>query len=385
MMIYGLVLMNDKFIKISKSKEGSEITLYLLGKWLLEDVAEIERTLKNLDILANTKIIIDGKNLEEIDTSGAWLLIKFFRALLQQKINLKRTDFQAPHAKILEIIEHIEHPDSIQIKGFGAIGNYFRNVGAATSSFIKEFYILVAFFGQICTTFATSVIHPSRFRLRSIVYHVNEIGIKAVPIVSLMAFLISIVTGYQGAHQLQKFNANIFTIDLIAISVLREMGILITAIIVVGRSGSAFAAQIGVMKVNEEVDAMRTIGLDPFEMLVLPRLLAILIALPALALIADIVGLLGGLFVSSNMLDLSPLQYIERLKEAVTVTTLWVGLVKAPVFAVLIGMVGCSHGLQVRGSAEQVGEHTTASVVQSIFLVLMADAIFSVIFTIMGI
>lgn len=376
--------MSDTFIKISEGKDGI-LKIGLAHTWTINNASAIEKAIKRHSTTATKNIIIDGKNLEEIDPSGAWLLISFIRSFVDKDTEIVWQEFTASHAKILDIIEHIEHPDSIACQYCGPVTGFFKHVGASTFSVMKGLYNLVAFFGQLCTTFGAAMLNPRRLRLRSLVYHINEVGIKAVPIVALMAFLISIVLGYQGATQLEQFGATIFTIDLVAISVLREMGVLITAIMVAGRSGSAFAAQIGVMQVNEEVDAMRTIGLDPFEMLVLPRVLGILIVLPILTLIADVMGLFGTLFVSSTLLDISVLQFLDRLQSAVDLNTFLIGLVKAPVFAILIGMVGCSQGMQVRGSAAEVGRRTTMAVVQSIFLVILADALFSVLFIVLGI
>jgi phospholipid/cholesterol/gamma-HCH transport system permease protein len=204
-------------------------------------------------------------------------------------------------------------------------------------------------------------------------------------VVGLISFLIGIVMAYQGADQLRRFGAEIFTVDLLAISALREIGILLTAVVVAGRSGSAFTAQIGMMKVNEEIDALRTLGLDPLEVLVLPRLLALMIALPLLAFFADIMALFGGGVMCAFVLDISPDQYINRLSEAIWPRTFWVGIVKAPVFAFVIAMVGCYEGLTVDGSAESVGRKTTLSVVVAIFLVIVCDAIFSIVFSSLGI
>ena len=309
----------------------------------------------------------------------------FIGALTKDGAKIRKQNINASHAKILDIIDHITHPESIACADCNVVSDFFKHVGKTSLSIVQGAYTLTAFFGQLCVTLGGSIITPKRLRLRSLVYHINEVGIKAVPIVALMAFLISIVLGYQGATQLEKFGTTIFTIDLVATSVLREMGVLITAIMVAGRSGSAFAAQIGVMQVNEEVDAMRTMGLDPFEMLVVPRVLAILIALPILTFIADIVGLFGALFVSSTLLDISLLQFLERLNGAVGLSTFGIGLIKAHLFAILIGMIGCLQGMQVRGSAAEVGARTTMAVVQSIFLVILADALFSILFTVLGI
>jgi phospholipid/cholesterol/gamma-HCH transport system permease protein len=218
----------------------------------------------------------------------------------------------------------------------------------------------------------------------STVHHIERIGIDAVPILGLLAFLIGVVLAFQGADQLRAYGAEVFTINLLGVSILREIGVLITAIMVAGRTGSAFAAEIGTMKVNQEVDAMRTIGLDPMETLVMPRLLALAITLPLLVFFANTMALAGGAVMVMLGLDLSFAQFVEQLSNAVQLNTLAVGLIKAPVFAVLIGIVSCYEGLKVSGSAESVGVHTTQSVVKSIFLVIVFDAAFSIFFSRIG-
>jgi phospholipid/cholesterol/gamma-HCH transport system permease protein len=222
-------------------------------------------------------------------------------------------------------------------------------------------------------------------RLTPLVFHMEKVGLNALPIVGLISFLIGVVLAYQGATQLQKFGAEVFVVDLIGVSVLREIGILLTAIVVAGRSGSAFTAQIGSMKVNEEVDAMRTLGLDPIQVLVIPRTLALVLMLPLLAFFSDIMGLLGGGLMAWSVLDVSPGQFIERLNGSIGMWTFWVGIIKAPVFGLLIALVGCYEGLQVANSAESVGSRTTRSVVESIFLVMIVDAVFSIFFAYIGI
>jgi phospholipid/cholesterol/gamma-HCH transport system permease protein len=217
-------------------------------------------------------------------------------------------------------------------------------------------------------------------RLPSIARHVYETGIQAIPIVALIAFLISVIVAYLGAQQLQQFGAEIFTVDLVAISVLREMGVLLTAIIVAGRSGSAFAAEIGVMRLNDEIDALQSMGVDYFEVLVMPRIVGLVIALPLLTVVADAMGLAGGALLSSLLLDISLGQFIPRVQDALAPTTFWAGMIKAPVFAILIAMVGCYRGLQVRDSSRELGRLTTVAVVQSIFLVIFADAVFAIVF-----
>jgi phospholipid/cholesterol/gamma-HCH transport system permease protein len=237
----------------------------------------------------------------------------------------------------------------------------------------------------VTVTFAGVVLRPGRLRVRAVIAHVERIGLHALPILGLLSFLIGVVLAYQGADQLRVYGAEIFTVNLLGVSILRELGGMMTAILVAGRSGSAFTAEIGTMKVNEEVDAMRTLGLDPVEVLVLPRLIAMVIALPLLTLFANLVALGGGAAMVVFILDIGLPQFLAQLGEAVHVSTFWAGMVKAPVFALLIGLVGCYEGLQVSSSAESVGRRTTRSVVESIFLLLVVDAAFSVVFAQLGI
>jgi phospholipid/cholesterol/gamma-HCH transport system permease protein len=224
-----------------------------------------------------------------------------------------------------------------------------------------------------------SLAHPSRIRWRAILYNLQISGFNALPIVGLLAFLMGVVVAYQGAVQLVRYGANIFVADLVGLSILREMAPLLTAIIVAGRSGSAYAAQIGTMKVTEEIDALHTIGVSPMELLVLPKMLALLVALPLLTVYADILGVLGGMIIAQNQLDVSFTDFLDRFDEAVTMSSFLAGLGKAPIFAAIIALVGCFQGFRVSGSADSVGRQTTVSVVQAIFLVIVFDALFSVI------
>ncbi|MGH8209480.1 MAG: MlaE family ABC transporter permease, partial [Steroidobacteraceae bacterium] len=243
----------------------------------------------------------------------------------------------------------------------------------------------LAFLGRMSVTAARGITSLKRLRPISIARHVYDTGITAIPIVALIAFLISVIVAYMSAQQLRNFGAVVFVVDLVTIGVLRELGVLLTSIIVAGRSGSAFAAEIGSMKLNEEVDALYATGVDPFEALVLPRVLGLVIALPLLTIIADIVGLAGGALLCRFLLDMPLTQYVTRVNEAISPTTFWVGIVKAPVFAVLIAMAGCYRGMQVRDSSRELGRLTTLAVVQAIFLVIFADALFAVLFLELGI
>jgi phospholipid/cholesterol/gamma-HCH transport system permease protein len=256
--------------------------------------------------------------------------------------------------------------------------------GEGTAAAGRTAVEIIALLGAVIARVAALAIHPGRLRFTSLVHHMQEAGLNAVPIVSLMAFLIGIVLAFQGATQLRQFGAEVFVVDLIALSVLRELGILLTAIIVAGRSASAFTAAIGSMKMREEIDAMRTLGLDPIEVLVLPRILALVIMLPILGFIADISGLLGGALMSWIELGISPGMFQARLLDATDATHYLTGLSKAPFFAVIIGLIGCYQGLKVEGNAESLGRLTSKSVVLAIFMVIVADALFSIFFAMVG-
>lgn len=258
-------------------------------------------------------------------------------------------------------------------------------VGKHADDAWRDTLALVDFVGRCSALLASVVIHPSSLRPAAISRQISQIGVSALPIVGLMAIMISVVIGYQSVAQLRPFGGEDYTINLVAVSVLREMGVLITAIMVAGRSGSAFAAEIGVMKMREEVDALEVMGVDPMQVLVAPRLIAIVITLPLLAFYADIMGLLGGAMISQSLLDVSLAQYFERVRGAIDGWDFFVGLFKAPVLAFAIGIVGCMHGLRVKGSAESAGRQTTSAVVQGIFLVIILDALFSILFERLGI
>ena len=259
------------------------------------------------------------------------------------------------------------------------------HIGVAVEDIARETIHLIGFFGLVVSTLFRTVRQPSRLRVTSLIYHMEQVGLNALPIVGLISFLIGVVLAFQGSSQLQRFGAEIFVVNLVAVSILRELGILLTSIVIAGRSGSAFTAQIGSMKVNEEIDAMRTLGLDPIEVLVVPRLLALVFTLPLLAFFADIMGLLGGGLMAWLALGIPPDAFIERLNTSIGMWSFWVGIIKAPVFAFLIAMIGCYEGFQVVGSAESVGQRTTRAVVEAIFLVIVVDAVFSIFFQIIGI
>jgi len=262
-------------------------------------------------------------------------------------------------------------------------GNVADRAGRYAESVWKQAYAMLGFLGESAVALAGWLTHPARIRWRPILFNLRSAGLDALPIVGLLSFLLGIVVAYQGADQLRQYGANIFVTDLVGLSMLREFAPLMTAIIIAGRSGSAYAAQIGTMAVTQEIDAMRTIGIAPLEMLVLPKLIALLIALPLLTVFADVLGVAGGMLMAQAKLGVTYSEFLDRFPKAVSVTSYLVGIGKAPVFAVIIVLVGCFQGFGTEGGADSVGRHTTRAVVQSIFMVIVADALFSVAFSVL--
>ena len=257
----------------------------------------------------------------------------------------------------------------------------FELTGRITVGIFTQLVEMLSFVGETAAVIAKSILEPKRIRWRPILYNIRSAGFDALPIVGLLSFLLGVVVAYQGAGQLRQYGANIFVADLVGLSMLREFSPLITAIIIAGRSGSAYAAQIGTMAVTEEIDAMRTLGISPQEMLVLPKLIALIIALPLLTVFADMLGVFGGMLMARQQLDVGFVEFLDRFVKAVSPTAFMVGVGKAPVFAAIIAIVGCFQGFKTKGGADSVGRQTTRSVVQSIFLVIVADALFSIAFS----
>jgi phospholipid/cholesterol/gamma-HCH transport system permease protein len=362
-----------EFFAERQGEDGN--VLVLRGAWVMDRAQDLRNALRSID--TGRYAAVDATGLERMDTWGAMVL----RDMAEREgLRPVLSDAQK---QLFQYLPQEKKPLEKERKGFFK-GSFIR-IGKAFLYGTGIVYGVMSFIGEVFFCFLRCLGQPRRFRFHSIVRHIEETGLRALPIIGLLAILISMVISYQGATQLQKFGASIFTIDLTVISLLREMGVLVTAIMVAGRSGSAFAAEIGVMKLREEIDALKTIGMDPIEVLVMPRLIAMMMTLPVLAFLADIIGLAGGAVISTTMLDIPLEQYINRVDAVATPTMFFVGMVKAPVFAFIITIIGAYQGMNVTGSAESVGKLTTLSVVQSIFLVIMADALFSIFFASMGI
>lgn len=365
---------------LESQQAGDTLVLHLKGEWCIENIGEIEAALASVDASAR-RVQVDCSGVKAFDLSSAWLLRSQMESLREKGAAV---EFAGGEPEQLRFIDEMSVRRPAKVRSDddepGALLHGLAWIGRRTVRQAVQTRDAVGYFGRVMTTAVRSMRSVRHLRLASITRHVYETGIQAIPIVSLIAFLISVIVAYLGAQQLRQFGADIYTVDLVAIAVLREMGVLLTAIIVAGRSGSAFAAEIGVMRLNEEIDALQSMGVDHYEVLVLPRLIGLLIALPLLTIIADAMGLAGGALLSATLLDISLSQFIPRVQAALAPTTFWAGLLKAPVFAILIAMVGTYRGLQVRDSSRELGRLTTVAVVQSIFLVIFADAIFAVVY-----
>ncbi len=367
-------------MSIEKGTEGA--VLQVSGALVVAALGRIERAMPSLP--GSGSLTLDLSRLEALDTGGAWFLTQLIRRLEHEgaKVSIEgATDVQ--RALLATVTENLDAGDREDDRARGLAASLAR-LGESTAGAYQVFVELLGFLGLIIARLVRTLVQPRRLRLTSLVHHMQEAGLNAVPIVALMAFLIGVVLAFQGAAQLRQFGAEVFVVDLIAISVLRELGILLTAIIVAGRSGSAYTASIGSMKLREEIDAMRTLGLDPAEVLVVPRVLALLFMLPILGMIANFAGLLGGMLMSWIELGVSPGMFVTRLNQNTDIWHLAIGMIKAPFFAVIIGVIGCFEGMRVSGSAESVGRLTTTSVVLAIFTVIVADAIFSIFFAELG-
>lgn len=328
---------------------------------------------------------LDIGQVRRLDTAGAWLLLDLQRRLGSPDGAVALLGGSDAQRQLVETVRRNLAADAETGPPPPTLSDRLEALGRATVSGGRVAVALTGFLGEVIAALAAALLRPRRLRLTSTVHHMQEVGWKAVPIVGLMSFLIGVVLAFQGAAQLRQFGAEVFVVDLIAISVLRELGILLTAIIVAGRSGSAFTAAIGSMKMREEIDALRTLGLDPIVVLVVPRVLALILMLPILGFIADLSGLVGGAIMSWIELGVSPAVFRSRLVAGTDVWHFGVGMIKAPFFALIIGVIGCYEGMMVEGDAESLGRLTSVSVVLSIFMVIVADAMFSIFFAVVGV
>ena len=360
--------------------------LHISGQWTLAHYAQLKKLTDQLAGQYDDHTQVDLDEVSRLDTAGASLLVELLGAERLSQLAGTTSKLPAADQALLQTVycsmRDFCVPAKVAERNIGI--QLLSRIGCAVDKLWQDTLQLLGFIGLILQSLARNVFRPKQWRLTPVVAHIEQIGLNAAPIVVLLTFMVGAVVAFLGATVLANFGAGIFTVDLVAFSFLREFGVLLTAILLAGRTASAFTAQIGSMKANEEIDAIRTLGLDPMDLLVLPRVLALLIALPLLTFLAMMAGILGGAVVCIVSLGISPDMFISLLHSDIGVQHFLVGMVKAPFFAFLIAAVGCLEGFKVSGSAESVGAHTTSSVVQSIFIVIVLDAVAALFFMEMG-
>jgi phospholipid/cholesterol/gamma-HCH transport system permease protein len=372
---------------IVASEESGALIMRAEGSWLVTSATELDRRLHALDLPSDRQVTLDLTGIERLDTAGAWLLLRTEHALSARGNSVAIANVRASFAPLIEqvrargAVAPIPHP----IPPHHTLIGFVARIGEITIMLSHRIYSMLGFGGLVSVTFAKLLRQPKRLRVIATLVQMEQTGLNAMPIVGLLSFLIGVVMAYQGADQLRRFGAEIYTVNLLGVAILRELGVLLSAIIIAGRSGSAFTAQIGTMQVNQEIDALRTMGLEPVEVLVMPRVFGLVLTLPLLVFYADAMGLLGGCLMTWATLGISIPGFLNQLRGAIGAWTLWVGVIKAPFFALIIAMVGCYEGFNVTGSAESVGRLTTQSVVEAIFVVIVADAAFSILFSVLKI
>ena len=373
--------------RLAAITQPTSLGFKLEGCWNAQNMGSIERQLATIQVPTNTNVTANCAEIKAMDTAGAWVLQKMLRRFSQQNTIVNLNGLKLKFKKLLdaisaEIVNLSQHENDATSK-LTSTPNFIERIGKNTIDVFEQITEALNFIGETSIAFVKSLVQPKRIRWRPILFNIRSAGFDALPIVGLLSFLLDIVVAYQGADQLRQYGANIFVADLVGLSKLREFAPLMTAIIIAGRSGSAYAAQIGTMAVTEEIDAMRTIGISPQELLVLPKVIALIIVMPLLTVFADGLGVFGGMLMARQQLDVSFVEFLDRFVKAVSPTAFMIGIGKAPVFAAIIAMVGCFQGFRTKGGADSVGRQTTRSVVQSIFLVIVADALFSVAFSVL--
>jgi phospholipid/cholesterol/gamma-HCH transport system permease protein len=356
------------------------------GHWTIGDAARLDPELRALDTGEAREVEIDGSAITRLDSAGAWLIVRTKRAIEDSGRRVSRFVMPELYVPLVHDLDQTHTAPPVHIAEKHTFEARLIRIGKATIHAGKQGLGILGYLGRVTVETGEAIYSPrGNLRVAALVHQVEETGINALPIVGLLSFLIGIVLAYQAIDQLKQFGAETLTVNGLGIIILREMGVLMTSIIVAGRSGSAFTAQIGTMRVNEEIDAMQTMGLNTVDALVLPRMLGLVIALPLLTLYADIMGMVGGAIMCDFDLGMTIPVFLRQLQGAINVNTLMVGLIKAPVFAFIISLVGCYEGFQVERNAASVGMLTTRSVVESIFLVIVFDAGFSILFSVLGI
>ncbi len=365
--------------QVNQSADNTVISIS--GSWRLINLSEIIDQLKTIPASKDRKIILDGQEISELDTSGAMLLLQSAMGSERDSSGIELKNFSKKHLNVIELVRpYIETTQGKKKQKKVKAEKSLVKLGKATLNFFKVTKDYLPFVGKTSKIIAEDSLKPRNFRFKEFFVQLEQVFVSAIPVIILVTFMIGVVVSYISAEQIKKYGANLFIVDGISLAMLRELSPIIVAIIVAGRSGSAFTAQLGTMKMNDEIDAITILGLSPFRILVAPRLLAITLTIPLLVFIGDVIGIGAGMIIANLQLNLSPSTFIDRFLVAVPVRWAWLGFLKAPIFAIFIAIIGCRNGLNSKNNARSVGLNTTATVVQSIVSVIILDAIFAVIF-----
>ncbi len=372
-------------ILLEATAQGEQLRLAGAGAWTAENAHNLEALIDSEIRRGGTisQVVIDMGRVDRLDTFGAWLLERLTRSFTARGCDTKVTGLKEDYRALIDEVHGVKREHKAEHHG-STLASTIASVGENIVSVGHSFGAMVNMLGALVVVLARIVSHPRRFRFTSMVHQLDNVGWRAVPIILLITFLIGCIIAQQGIFHFRKFGADIYVVDMVGILVLRELGVLIVAIMVAGRSGSAYTAELGSMKMREEIDALRTMGFDPIEVLILPRIVALVIGVPILTFLGSLAALYGGGLVCWLYGGIDPDIFLARLKEAITLDHFKVGLIKAPFMALIVGVVACVEGLAVKGSAESLGLQTTASVVESIFLVIVLDGLFAIFFASIG-
>jgi phospholipid/cholesterol/gamma-HCH transport system permease protein len=370
---------------LERIAQGNGLALCAAGPWIARFAASLEAMVAEAEKLAGSRpnIFIDVSQISRLDTFGAWLIERLRRSLTQGGIEAKIAGLSANYATLVDEVRRVKGTPVVE-RSAVTISGMLDQVGRTVAGIGGTFVELIDMLGAVLAATGHVLLHPRSFRMTSTVHHLEQVCWRAVPIIVLITFLIGCIISQQGIFHFRKFGADIFVVDMLGVLVLREIGVLLVAIMVAGRSGSAYTAELGSMKMREEIDALRTMGFDPIEVLILPRMLALVIAMPILAFLGAMAALYGGGLVAWLYGGVDPEAFLLRLRDAISIDHFTVGIIKAPVMAAVIGIVACVEGLAVQGSAESLGQHTTASVVKGIFFVIVMDGVFAIFFAAIG-
>jgi phospholipid/cholesterol/gamma-HCH transport system permease protein len=371
---------------LTGTTSGERLELAAAGAWTVEHAHALERLVDAVGAKpANVRrVSIDLNRVERLDTFGAWLVERLARVWRNAGREASVVGLADHYRGLLDEVSHVNLVKAPRPPSYSRIGSVLENVGRAVGDTVADFVRVVHMVGEAAVAFLRVLVHPTTFRFTSVVHHMDRVGLQAVPIILLITFLLGSIIAQQGIFHFRRFGAELYVVDMIGILVLREVGVIMVCIMVAGRSGSAYTAELGAMRMREEIDALRTMGFGPIDVLVLPRLIALVLALPILTFLGSMAALYGGGLVCWLYGGISPDIFISRLRDAISLDHFVIGMIKAPFMALVIGLVACTEGLQVKGSAESLGLHTTASVVKSVFLVIVLDGFFAIFFASIG-